>query len=193
MKFSATGGALVAEYGVTDKVSLQWKTDFVLNQKTELSSNRVWEAAGYTAAVANSTDLQALQAGTQTTINSKASLEKALTLKTLATLKANSACTDVATDCVTFLNGNSATAVASRKTISDTVSATEAKVYAGVKAQAESKGGRGMGDTILGVLYEAYDSGSMFIALAGGVRIPTGNRDLTGTDHRLPIERKAEA
>ena len=182
VKYSATGAALVAEYGLNDKISLQWKTDFVLNQKTEMAGNRVWEKAGYTAAVGASSTLQALQTATQTTIDSKASLEKAVTLKTLAGLKTAGACTNVATDCVSFLAGTSDVAAAQRKTISDTVAATETQVYDGVKAKAVSTGGRGMGDTIAGVLYEAYDTNSLFVALAGGIRLPTGNRDLAGTE-----------
>jgi len=182
VKFSAKGGAFVAEYGLTDKISLQWKTDFVLSQKTEMAGNRAWEKDGYTGAVAKRTDLQALQALTNVTIDSRANFEKAATLKALNDLKTGNACTDIATDCVAFLAGNSPTAVATRKGIADQVAATDALVYEGVKKEALAEGGRGMGDTILGVLYEAYDSGGMFVALAGGVRVPTGNRDLSGTE-----------
>jgi hypothetical protein len=50
-------------------------------------------------------------------------------------------------------------------------------IQAGAKDQVEKKGGRGLADTTIGVLYEAYHSEGLHVALAGGLRYPTGNRD----------------
>jgi hypothetical protein len=195
VKFTATGAAIVAEYGLTDKISLQWKTDFVLDQKTEINTGS--EAYRGIKALAYATNTATLATNTSSSITDQASLAGAIKKAFIGACQQGG---DSAETCATnYENGtlNSATAGAiglgdafgagsasvSAKTYATAAAeATERKISSGIASQAESKGGRGMGDTILGVLYEAYDSGAMFVALAGGVRIPTGNRDLSGTE-----------
>ena len=178
---NATGGAAVIEYGISDKLSLQVQFDFVGSFETKLNSKRPWEAAGYQAAVASKTDLTALQTafGSQVggTIDSKAELETVLNLKAQNDFKTAGACTTLGGDCATVLASSLAQAVTARATIAATVSAVESGVVAAVKAKAEKKGGRGLGDTTVGVLYEAMKMDNLAIAVAGGLRYPTSNRD----------------
>jgi hypothetical protein len=65
--------------------------------------------------------------------------------------------------------------------VSSVADATDAAIQAGVVSQvkpvAEKKGGIGMGDTTVGVLYEAMKMDNLAIAVAGGLRYPTSNRD----------------
>jgi len=195
VKFSATGGALVAEYGLTDKVSLQWKTDFVLNQKTEINTGS--EAYRGIKALTYATNTATLATNTNSTITDETSLAGAIkkafigacqqgggSAETCATNYENGTLSSASAGAIGLGDafGAGSASVSAKSYATAAAAATERQISSGIASQAESKGGRGMGDTILGVLYEAYDSGSMFIALAGGVRIPTGNRDLSGTE-----------
>ncbi len=181
VELNAAGGAAVVEYGISDKLSLQVQFDFIGSFETKLNGKRTWEAEGYQAAVASKTDLTALQTafGSQVggIIDSKAELEKVLNLKAQNDFKTAGACTTLGGDCATVLASSNAQAVTARATIAATVDAVEAGVVSVVKARAEKKGGRGLGDSTVGVLYEAMKMDNLAIALAGGLRYPTSNRD----------------
>lgn len=178
---NGVGGAAVIEYGISDKLSLQVQMDFVNSFETKLNSKRTWETAGYQAAVAGSTSLKALQTafGAQVggTIDSKAELETVLNLKAQNDFKTAGACTTLGGDCATVLASSAAAAVQARAVIAATLDAAETGVVNAVKAKAEKKGGRGLGDTTVGVLYEAMKMDNLAIAVAGGLRYPTSNRD----------------
>jgi hypothetical protein len=196
VKYTATGGAFVAEYGVTDKISLQWKTDFVLDQKVEVNTS----SAAYRGikALTYAQKTASLATATSSTITDEASLASAMkkafvgacqqggggSAETCATNYENGSLPSTAAGAIgladSFGAGNAN--VSAKAYATAAAAGTERQISSGIADQAESKGGKGMGDTILGILYEAYDSGSMFVALAGGVRIPTGKRDLTGTE-----------
>lgn len=195
VKFSAAGGAFVAEYGLTDKVSLQWRTDFARSQKTEVNkSSKAYSDAKGAAYKSNTAAL----AATGVTITDESSLAGAIATVFIAGCKATPPNTQESCTAAYqsgALNSASAVALNLANTFgpgSSTVSAkdyatraaagTEAKISSGIATIAESKAGSGMGDTTLGVLYEAYDSGAVFVALAGGVRLPTGNRDLASNE-----------
>ncbi|MEI6834151.1 MAG: transporter [bacterium] len=183
VKFTATGGAIVAEYGLTDKISLQWKTDYVVNQKAEINRSSATFAPTKAAVYAEKT------AKLAPNITDQASLQNAIRgAFILGCVQATAQ--DAATCGAAYESGalksTAATALGLASTFGAGNEAVSAKAYATAAAAAtESKiekgmspSGKGMGDTILGVLYEAYDSGTTFVALAGGIRIPTGNHDL---------------
>lgn len=185
VKFSATGAALVAEYGLTDKISLQWKTDYVVNQKAEI--NRSSPAFPLAKQAIYSDKTAALTTKTGMAITDQTSLTNAIKM---AFIGACSQSQPVPTCAAAYENGSlpsdSATAIGLASSFGAGSTSVSAKAYAAAAAAATeakiekgmSPSGKGMGDTILGVLYEAYDSGTTFIALAGGIRIPTGNHDL---------------
>lgn len=195
VKFTATGGAIVAEYGLTDKISLQWKTDFVLDQKVGVNTGS--DAYKGIKSLTYSQKTASLATATQSTITDETSLATAIkkafiggcqqgggTAETCATNYENGTLTSASAGAIglgdAFGAGNAG--VSAKAYATAAAAGTEKQISSGIAAEVESKGGRGMGDTILGVLYEAYDSGSMFVALAGGLRIPTGNRDLSGNE-----------
>lgn len=185
VKFTATGAAFVAEYGLTDKISLQWKTDYVVNQKAEI--NRSSPAFPMAKQAIYSEKTAALSKVTKMAITDQTSLTNAIKK---AFIGACSLSQSEATCAAAYENGSlpsePAAAIGLASTFGPGSAAVSAKAYATAAAAATeakiekgmSPSGKGMGDTILGVLYEAYDSGTTFIALAGGVRIPTGNHDL---------------
>lgn len=186
VKFRATGGAFVAEYGLTDKISLQWKTDYVVNQKAEI--NRSSSTFPMAKQGIYAEKMAALSAATKVIVTDQASLANAIKTAFLGGCiqggKAPATCA-AEYENETLMSGSAAAiglassfgagnaAVSAKAYATAASAATEAKIEKGM-----SPSGKGMGDTILGVLYEAYDSGTTFIALAGGVRIPTGNHDL---------------
>ncbi len=196
VKFSAAGGAFIAEYGLTDKVSLQWRTDFTRSQKTEV--NKTSKAYSDAKGAAYKSNTAALATATGTAITSESSLSSAIAtafiggcVKTgggtpeacASAYQSGALKSDKASDlnlATTFGPGSSS--VPAKDYASKAAAVTEAKISSGIATIAESKGGSGMGDTTLGVLYEAYDSGALFVALAGGVRIPTGTRDLASNE-----------
>jgi len=196
VKFTATGAAIVAEYGLTDKISLQWKTDFVLDQKVEINTGS--EAYRGIKALTYSAKTASLATATSSTITDETSLAGAIKKAFIGACQQGGG--GSAETCATnYENGTLPSSSAAQIGLADSFGAgsanvsakayataaaagTEKQITSGIAAEVESKGGRGMGDTILGVLYEAYDSGSTFVALAGGLRIPTGNRDLSGNE-----------
>lgn len=196
VKFSAAAGAVIAEYGLTDKVSLQWRTDFARSQKTEV--NKSSKAYSDAKGAAYKSNTAALATATGTTITSESSLSNAIATAFIggcvkSGVGTQETCTsayqsgalksDKASDlnlATTFGPGSST--VTAKDYATRAAAGTEAKISSGIATIAESKGGSGMGDTTLGVLYEAYDSGAVFVALAGGVRLPTGNRDLASNE-----------
>jgi hypothetical protein len=196
VKFSAAGGAFVAEYGLTDKVSLQWRTDFAHSQKTEVNkSSKAYSDAMAAAYASNTKDLAT---ATKTTITSESSLANAIatafigacvkasqgTQETCTTAYQNGTMSSASASAINLANsfGQGSSSVTAKDYATRAAAGTEAKISSGIATIAESKGGSGMGDTTLGVLYEAYDSGAVFVALAGGVRVPTGNRDLSSNE-----------
>jgi hypothetical protein len=185
VKFTAIGGAIVAEYGLTDKISLQWKTDYVVNQKAEINRNSPAFPLTKQAIYAEKT--AALSAATNLTVTDQASLANAIKTAFIGgcmqsgqsqgtcvaayengTLTSSGVTADLANSF-----GPGSASVSAKAYATAAAAATESKIEKGM-----SPSGKGMGDTIVGVLFEAYDSGTTFVALAGGVRIPTGNHDL---------------
>jgi len=195
VKVTATAGAVVAEYGLSDKISLQVKTDYILSQKVEVNPN----SAAYSDLKSKtySANTATLATATKVAITDEASLATAIKTAFIGDCMKGG---DTAQVCATnyesgALNSARATAlglassfgagsasVSAKAYATAAAAATESAVSSGIKGKAASEGGRGMGDTIAGVLYEAYDTNSLFVALAGGIRLPTGNRDLTGTE-----------
>jgi len=196
VKVTATAGAVVAEYGVSDKISLQLKTDYILSQKVELNPN----TAAYSDLKSKtySEKTATLATATKLAITDQTSLATAIKTAFIGGCIASPGGT--AQVCATnyesgALNSAGATAlglassfgagsasISAKAYATAAAAATESAISSGIKSKAESEGGRGMGDTIAGVLYEAYDTNSLFVALAGGIRLPTGNRDLAGTE-----------
>lgn len=196
VKFSAAGGAFIAEYGLTDKVSLQWRTDFARSQKT--SVNKSSKAYSDAKGAAYKSNTAALATATGTTITSESTLSSAIatafiggcvkagggTQETCTSAYQSGALNSASAGALNLANtfGQGSSEVSAKDYATRAAAGTEAKISSGIATIAESKGGSGMGDTTLGVLYEAYDSGAVFVALAGGVRIPTGTRDLASNE-----------
>jgi hypothetical protein len=74
------------------------------------------------------------------------------------------------------------TSLSAKNYVSAVSSASDQQISSGIAAKAESTGGRGLGDTTIGVLYEAYHVDPVYFSIGGGVRLPTGNRNLSGTE-----------
>lgn len=202
LKYSATGGAFVFEYGLSDKLSLQWKTDYYMNQSTSINTSS--DAYGTTKSGLYASRTSALAAATSTAITDQASLIAAVRAAFIGgCIKGGTSAAACATayDNET-LKSSSATAIGLAGTFGAGSTDVSAKTYAaaagagvesaissGIAGAAESEGGRGLGDTIVGVLYEAYNTDTFFFSVGGGVRMPTGKRNLSGTE--LPTTRAA--
>ena len=195
VKFSATGGSFVFEYGISDKLSLQWKTDYYTNQSTSLNTSS--DAYGTTKMGAYSSQTAALAKSTGTTITDQASLANAIKTAFVGGCAATGVA--VATCAASYDSGamNSAgvsptlaaslgvpgsTSLSAKDYANLAAGGAEAKISSAIASQAESNGGRGLGDTIVGVLYEAYNTDELFLSVGGGVRMPTGKRNLSGTE-----------
>lgn len=203
LKYSATGGAFVFEYGLSDKLSLQWKTDYYMNQSTSINTSS--DAYGTTKAGLYSSKTSALAKATSTTITDQASLTAAVRTAFIGGCVKGGG--GDATACATAyenetLKSTSATAlglssafgagsasVSAKAYATGAAAAVESSISSGIKDAAESEGGRGLGDTIAGVLYEAYNTDTVFLSVGGGIRLPTGKRNLSGTE--LPTTRAA--
>lgn len=192
--YNATGAAFVFEYGITDRLSFQWKTDFYLKQTTSVNSSSA--AYGTLKSGLYTSRTSALAAATNTSITDQNSLQNAIKTAFIGgCVKAGGAAATCATDYESgALKSTAATAlglgtsfgagsasVSAKDYASAASSATETAISSGLAsatASAEATGGRGLGDTIFGLLYEAYNTDSFFLSVGGGVRLPTGKRNL---------------
>lgn len=183
VKYSATGGAFVFEYGLSDKLSLQWKTDYYLNQSTTLNTGSDaygdTKSKAYAAASASNATLAAISKATGIAITDQASLTAALRASFVGGCVSKGV-GDAATCATLYENGtlpSGTTGVSAKAYTTNLAGATESAISSGIASAAESTGGRGLGDTIVGLLYEAYNTDSFFFSVGGGVRLPTGKRD----------------
>jgi hypothetical protein len=196
VKYSATGSAMVLEYGISEKVTFQMKTDFVLNQKVTMNTGskayRSQKSALYSAKLAT------LASATAVAITDQASLESAV--KTAFIGGCVKAGTGTAAACsASYADGTLTSASASAVGLASSfgagsasvkastyaaaaAAATDSAITSGISAAGESTGGRGLGDTVVGALYEAYQADPIFFSIGGGLRLPTGNRNLRGNE-----------
>jgi hypothetical protein len=187
VKATVVGGAAVAEYGYTDKLSLQLKVPFYLSQKVELNQG----TSAYSSL--KSSTFAANASGAK----NAAELTAAIRAQVVAKFKAGGACaSDAACGAAydagllktptagSIIPGTSSVAagIAYKDAVPVAAAQIDAAIDAGIKAAAESTGGRGMGDMEIGVLYEAFSAEPVFFSLGGGLRLPTGNRNLAGTE-----------
>ncbi len=186
-KATVTGSSAVAEYGLSDKMTIQMKVPFYLSQKVELNKG----TSAYSSLKASSFATQTGGARNAT------ELAASVRAQVIAKFKAANACSSDETCGAAYDSGAfktqaagavipGATSVAAGTAYKDAVPAAAAEINglieAGIKSKAESSGGRGLGDLEFGVLYETYSSDVIFVSIGGGLRLPTGNRNLAGTE-----------
>lgn len=177
---SVNAGAIVLEYGLTDRLSLQMKTNFFMSQKATAKSDsdiRKTDAYkdNYAAALLNP-EVEATKVGTiEKVAQAFADAGKCASLTTCRAainggLKAT-ADTDLGNGLV-VPNGVAFNAAISAA-VEDGVSK---KVVAGVKDAAEKDGKNGIGDTDIGALYAILtkEESPVAVSVGGGLRIPTG-------------------
>ncbi len=177
-KVSATGGSVIAEYGLTNKLSFQMRVDYRKSQKIEMAGNRLWENAAYSQAISASAELTALNNASKAylggPITGKDSLINALLL---SQSKCNSAAT-----CATFRSQTDAVSVGTVQAVTTRANTTDDNIFAAVKAQSEFEGNAALGDTIVGLLYNLAQDENYWAAVGVGVRLPTGTRNLAATE-----------
>ena len=201
---NATGGAAVFEYGISDKMSLQIQQDFVLGFETTLKQDKLkassawagYMTSAYSSTAAAAQSIRDLETKTGTKITSKETFTTAYTIAVAGTLMTTNPalCGGAAsvTECIGKIQAGAtapadiaslglkagdkySTAIATKAATTD--ASLQDGVIAASKAKAEKKGGRGLSDTTIGVLYEAFKTENFHVALAGGIRYPSGNRD----------------
>lgn len=172
----------------------------------KLKSSSGWAGymtSAYSSTATAAAKIRALETNTKTTISSKETFTTAATIAIASEAVQNGACGTVsgsnAAEFVASCIANIKTGQQSTKAYTSAVvgaipqgagfgtivgsfaDATDAALQAGVvaasRAKAEKKGGRGLADTTIGVLYEAFKTDSFHVAVAGGIRYPSGNRD----------------
>jgi hypothetical protein len=195
VKATVVGSAAVFEYGLSDKLSLQFKMPFYMSQKVEL--NKTSAAYGTAKSGAYSSSFASLAKATSVSVTDQASLETSIKTAFIgACVTAGGSATTCATSYADgTLSSSGASAIGLASTFGAGSSSVSAKTYAAAAASAsetsiskaiasaaESTGGRGMGDLEIGALYEAYVADPVFFSIGGGLRLPTGNRNLSGTE-----------
>jgi hypothetical protein len=176
----ATGGAVVVEYGLSPKWSLQFQQDFVGSY--EVSTNKSGEGyqalkgdlyAANTGGARNSAEfVQGVAAKLAAVGVCGANVTAAACTAAILAGSVNAPQNIAVSSSLTIPSG------ANIKTVLDTVAAqTDAAIEAGIDNSAKRSGGKGMADTTIGALYEIMDEGPLAISLGGGVRYPTGNRN----------------
>jgi hypothetical protein len=178
-KASGSGSALVLEYGLTDRLSLQWLTRYYHGQSVILDTaaleNKLFSRFG--PGVHRSNLYQVLSQGAAKLLASKG------------------ACSGDASLCLTAIEQNNAKApvdlnesntglpglnIKAGEPIKEGLQTYTSRVIAQVdKGLAygqsfEKKGASGVGDTELGLLYELWTSDWLDYSVGAGIRLPTG-------------------
>jgi hypothetical protein len=209
VEVNGTGGAAVFEYGISDTLSLQIQQDFILGFESKLKADKLKASsswAGYMTSAYSSTATSAksirdLETSTGTKITSKETFTTAYTIAVAGTLMKTSPalCGNAAsvTECIGKIQAGAAapadiaslgikagdkysTAISAKAETTD--AALQDGVVAASKAVAEKKGGRGLADTTIGVMYEALSTDNFHVAVSGGIRYPSGNRDRAASE-----------
>lgn len=200
---NASGGAIVLEYGLSDSLSLQMKTDYRRNQTVKFTDQ--FRAATVDSAVAGnksatySSQLASLASSTGVTITDQASLETALKTAIIGGCVSNGTS---AANCSAAYEGGTlqstslpatltgsfgagSSGVTAKQWVSTAGANTETKLVSGIRSvantgldDAEYNGHFSLSDTIVGVLYNPIKEEPLYIAVGGGLRLPTGNRNL---------------
>lgn len=181
----ATGGALVIEYGISSKLSLQFQQDFVGSY--EQSANTSSDAYAALKSDVFAENANGARNATQ--------LVQGIASQLAANSGSRQAFCGAASesDCLTaILNGtaknNATTAIpvgetaipagANVKQVLDAYAqAVDARIDEGIKDGAKAQGGEGLADTTIGALYEMLSTETMALSVGGGIRVPSGNRD----------------
>ena len=200
---TATAGAVVLEYGLSNDLSLQMKVDYRMNQKISITdkyrSDAVAGAVAANKAATYSSQLATLATATGVTITDKASLETALQTAIIGgcapTLGSVAACSaayaggalksDTLPTSLTSVFGAGSSSVSAKEYVSAAGAGTETKIISGITTAANTKidaaeyeGNASLADTIVGVLYNPIKTAPFYAAVGAGLRIPTGNRNL---------------
>lgn len=194
VKVKAAGGALVAEYGLSDRVSLQFMTEYVGSQEVSFDKGRFLGSADYRAASQGVYADKFSALGTDVDAdNLSTKLQGAIA----NALVQNGACgtTDVATCFGQIQAGMKAPvdlpASATNLTgldikqgdtlnvvIGGYAAAVNQQIEDGIldaaEQQASRRGATGMGDTTVGALVEVLHEGPLFLSVGLGMRFPTG-------------------
>ena len=185
----AAGGAFVLEYGLTNRISLQFLMRYISSMEVTVDASTFKKSDLYKA---TRDEVYTSKFGAGVTPEN---LSAVLTQKIAGALVEQGACgTVVIASCVNNINGGmtapaalpaSATGLPSdipagaplkgalAQQASAINSAVESQILAGAKS-AEKKGATGLGDTEIGVLYEVLAQKPVFFSVAGGLRLPTG-------------------
>ncbi len=190
-KVSASGGALVLEYGLTDSLSLQMKTDYRKAQTIKFTDQfRADTKSNYYAST-----FSTLTSSTGVAITDQASLETALKTAIIGGCVANGTS---AANCSAAYDAGTIPSTGLSTTLTQTFGAGNANLTAkqwvaqagaGMEARiapattagldgAEYEGHMALGDTLVGILYNPIKEEPLYVAIGGGFRLPTGNRNL---------------
>lgn len=193
---TATAGAVVLEYGLSDDLSLQMKVDYRMSQSIKFTdrSKAAVKQAGYVKAasalgISGITDQASLEATLKTAIVSvcqgaggaAATCEAAYTAGALKTDSISTSSTSALVAKVAGKFGNGSANIAAKDYVSAAGVAADKEISAGSDAFVASNEYEGKGslaDTIVGVLYNPIKTAPFYAAVGAGLRIPTGNRNL---------------
>ena len=176
---SGTGSAFVLEYGISDRLSVQWLTRYLHEQSVLLDS-------------------QALEAEIFKKFGpgvSRSNLYQILSQSAAKLLAGKGACAGNPDLCLTAINQNQAIApvdlneantglpgldIRAGQSIKEGLETYTRQVVAkvdGTIAQAsrfEKRGSTGIGDSEIGLLFEAWKNENVSYAIGAGIRLPTG-------------------
>ncbi len=206
-KAKGTGSAFVLEYGLSDRLSLQWVTRFYHNQSVLLDAAHFKGSPAFQDLKSKAYSQSFAKLGPGITPET---LVPALEKATSKLLADKGACGGQPANCLTLINQNALMApidlteantglpglfIKAGTPIKDGLAAygrqvdgmVEQKILAGASTY-ERKGAQGIGDSELGLLYQAYDSAWVSYSLGVGIRLPTGRCTHLGEDD-LPTSR----
>lgn len=184
----AAGGAIVAEYGLSDKISLQFQQDYTaayeVTANTSSSAYGDVKSAAFasvTGGAKNATELsQGLAAKLANSADFRAGFcggadETTCLQSILAGTTKNTTGAEFTTKSIPGLKvPNGATFKAE---LDGYANVKDQQISDAISNAVKKEGGKGLGDTTIGFLYSAYATEAFDASIGAGIRYPSGNRD----------------
>lgn len=181
----ATGGALVIEYGISNKLSFQFQQDFVgsYEQSANTSSDAFASLKGDAFAdnasgARNATQMvQGIASQLAANSNTRQAFCGAASESDCLTAILNGTAKNNATQAIAVGEASIPAGANVKQVLDAYAQAVDARIEDAIKDKTKAQGGEGLADTTIGVLYELFDTDWMAFSIGGGVRVPSGNRD----------------
>lgn len=206
-KAKGSGSAFVLEYGLSDRLSIQWLTRYYHQQSVLLNAAQFSQSAAFQDLKSKAYSQNFAKLGPDITPQT---LVPALEKATSMLLAAKGLCGGQPAQCLSLIDQNTLLApldlteantklpglsIKAGTSIKEGLAAyaqqidamVEEKILAGAQSF-EKKGAQGLGDSELGLLYRAYDDDRVSYAVGLGIRMPTGRCTQLSPDE-LPTSR----